>query len=112
MTTVRVIMFPEVIDYFLELAEILYEKGYFGFEESAEEYVGSLFEDIRDNLPNRGRKVAPKYFDKYEFGMFYSVFKANKNTSWYVFFNVYPKSSETIFLVRYINNNHMIAQYL
>ena len=40
----RVIILPEVIDDFLDLASILYEKAYFGFEEEAMQYVRGLFE--------------------------------------------------------------------
>ena len=108
----KVVMLPEVVDYFLELADIFYSKGYFGFEENAVKYARELFEDIRDNLPDKVKKVVPKYFDKYGKGMLYAVFKRNSNTSWYVFFNVYQSNNETVFLVRHINNNHMIAQYL
>ena len=105
-------MLPEVVDYFLELADIFYSRGYFGFEENAIRYARELFEDIRDNLPDKVKKVAPKYFDKHGKGMFYAVFKRNRNTSWYVFFNVYQANTETVLFVRYINNNHMISQYL
>jgi hypothetical protein len=31
----KVVILPEVVDYFLELASVLYVKGYFGFEETA-----------------------------------------------------------------------------
>ena len=105
-------MLPKVVDYFLELADIFYEKGYFGFEENAIKYVRELFEDIRDYLPNKVKKIAPMYFDKYGKGMFYAVFKRNQNTSWYVFFNIYQTNVETVLLVRYISNNHTIAQFL
>ena len=44
--------------------------------------------------------------------MYYAVFKRNKNTSWYAFFNIYHRPKETVYLVRYVNNNHMIAQHL
>ena len=44
--------------------------------------------------------------------MHYAVFKRNKNTSWYAFFNIYHRPNETVYLVRYVNNNHMIAQHL
>ena len=36
----------------------------------------------------------------------------NKATQWYVFFNVYQKDGEMIFIIRYISNNHVTAQYL
>lgn len=108
----RVVILPEVIDYFLELASVIYEKGYFGLEENAINYTKKLFEEIRDNLPKKHKKIAPEYFDKYKEGMFYAVFKRNKNTSWYVFFNIYHTKEETVYFVRYVSNNHMISQYL
>jgi hypothetical protein len=108
----KVVILPEVVDYFLELSSILYDKGYLGFEEAAVQYAIELFEDIKNNLPNKHRKVAPKYFDKFGKGMFYTFFKRNKNTSWYVFFNIYLTNGEAVYFVRYISNNHAIAQYL
>lgn len=108
----RVIILPEVIDYFLELASLFYNKGYFGFEYNAVQYARELFEEIRDNLPTKHKKVAPEYFDKYGEGLFYAVFRRNKNTSWYVFFNIYQTGGEVVYFVRYVSNNHVIAQYL
>jgi hypothetical protein len=35
----KVVILPEVIDYFLELSSILYDKGYLGFEEDAIQYA-------------------------------------------------------------------------
>lgn len=31
----KIVILPEVVDYLLELSDILYDKGYFGFEEAA-----------------------------------------------------------------------------
>jgi len=108
----RVIILPEVVDYFLELADILYEKGYLGFEDTAIQYAKELFQDIQKNLPNKSKKKAPKYFDRYGQGMFYTFFKRNRNTSWYVFFNIFRYKGEIVYLVRYVSNNHVIAQFL
>ena len=108
----KVVILPEVVDYFLDLADILYEKGYLGFEEAAMQYVTELFQDIQNNLPNKSKKEAPKYFDKYGKGMFYTFFKRSKNTSWYVFFNIYHTQEETVYFVRYVSNNHVVAQFL
>lgn len=103
---------PETLEYFNELSTTLFDKGYFGFEENAIEYVDSLFADIKETLPHRLKKPAPPYFAKYGKKMLYSIFKKNKTTQWYVFFSVYQKNNETIFLIRYITNNHVMAQYL
>lgn len=108
----RVLFLPEVREYFRELAEILYKKHYFGFEDTAIQYAEDLFNDIADTLTTRIKKPAPAYFDRYGTGMFYTVFKKNKHTQWYVFFNMYAENGDVLYLVRYITNNHMIAQLL
>ena len=98
--------------YFNDLSTILYQKHYFSFEDKALEYVDSLIDDIIDTLPDRRKKMAPDYFKKYGDKLFYATFKKNKHTQWYIFFNLYEEKGELIYLVRYISNNHMIAQYL
>ena len=108
----QVIILSEVLEYFEDLVIILYEKGYFGFEETALKYVLELYDDIVATLPTRLHKPAPAYFDKYGKSMKYAGFKKNKNTMWYVFFQKYKEDGEMIYLVRYIANNHTIAQYL
>ncbi|MDH6311433.1 hypothetical protein M2137_000183 [Parabacteroides sp. PFB2-10] len=61
----KVLFAPQVRSYFRELIETLFEKEYFGFEESAVLYV-------RESAQN----------------------------------------GETIYLVRYISNNHIVSQHL
>lgn len=104
-------LLPEVLDYFNELSSTLYEKNYFGFEENALEYVDDLLNEIEATLHVRQKRNAPPYFNKYGRDMYYSSFLKNKNTEWYVFFNVYQKQGETIYLVRFISNNHVSAQH-
>ena len=89
MPTIRIIALPTVRLYLRELVQTLYDKGYFGFH-----------------------KPAPPYFDRYGRHMLYAAFRKNKGTQWYVFFNLYRRGEEIIYLIRYINNNHFIAQYL
>ena len=108
----RIIFLPEALDYFNELSTILYEKNYFGFEETALKYVDDLMDDIKITLPKRPKRPAPSYFDRYGKKMFYAIFRKNKATQWYVFFNIYKTKKELIYLVRYISNNHVVAQYL
>jgi hypothetical protein len=108
----RIIFLPETLDYFNDLTTILYEKEYFGFEESALLYVDSLIDDIKDSLHTKVKKKAPSFFDKYGKGMQYATFRKSKNTQWFVFFTIYKSSGELVYLVRYISNNHAIAQYL
>ena len=42
----KVLFLPEVVNQFLELAEVLYMKGYLGFKEVAMEYAEQLFTDM------------------------------------------------------------------
>lgn len=108
----KILFLPEVRMYFQELQDILFEKEYFGFEESAVQYVRELIFDIETTLPEKVSKIAPPYFNRYGKELRYASFRKNRNTQWYVFFNKYRGNGEVIYLVRYISNNHMIAQYL
>lgn len=108
----KIVFLPEALEYFNELSTLLYEKGYFGFEENALKYVDELLYNIRNTLHNRVKKPAPPYFDRYGKNMLYSSFRKNKTTEWYVFFNVYEENEDITLVIRYISNNHVIAQYL
>ena len=108
----KIIALPEVQQYLESLKKVLFENEYFGFEETAQKYVDDLFEDIKANLSACLKKPAPKYFERYGKNMYYAVFKKTKRTQWYVFFKIYAKNGETIFQIRYIGNNHIIAQHL
>lgn len=60
----RIVFLPEVLDYFNDLTTILYEREYFGFEETAVRYVNELLDDIRTTLPSKVSKLAPSYFNR------------------------------------------------
>ena len=108
----KIVVLPEVYVYLENLVIILYENEYFGFKESARRYVDDLYNDITENLSVSVKKRAPKYFDKYGKGMYYASFRKSKATQWYAFFRVYRQNGENIYQIRYIANNHAIAQYL
>jgi len=108
----KVLFLPEVRQYFQELEDILFEKEYFGFEDHAIQYVRELIYEIENTLPVRTCKKAPPYFNRYGKNLYYASFRKNKATQWYVFFTRYRERDEMIYLVRYISNNHVIAQYL
>ena len=103
---------PKVYDYLESLIPILHNNGYFSYEHDAIEYVDGLIDEIQTKLPTSLHKPAPPYFNKYGKNMKYVVFKKNKRTSWYAFFKTYNKNGEKIFLIRYIANNHTVAQHL
>jgi hypothetical protein len=108
----KVVFSLEVENYFFELIEILHEKEYFGFKESATKYVRELIKDIQSELETSPKKLAPPYFDKYGRNLYYSSFRRNKSTQWFVFFSTYSNNGENIYLVEYIANNHSIAHLI
>jgi len=108
----KVLFLPKVREYLKEVSYIMYEQDYFGFLDSSERYMEELISEIIKTLPIRQKKAATTYFKKYGDKLFYATFKKNKHTQWYVFFNLYEEKGELIYLIRYINNNHIIAQYL
>jgi hypothetical protein len=76
------------------------------------QYSKQLFKDIQTYLPIKVKKDAPSYFKRYGNDLFYSSFSKNKNTTWYVFYSIHEENGKTIFLVRYLGNNHIIAHHL
>ena len=108
----KIIYLKKVRIYFESLIPKLHELGYFCFAETAQKYVGEIFVEIEKQLPIQKHRPAPEYFEKYGKGMKYIVIRKNRKTHWYIFFKTTQKNGETIYKVRYIANNHVIAQYL
>ena len=105
----RIIFLPEALEYFNELTTILYQNEYFGFEESALNYVDELIDEINNSLHLRIKNPAPVPFEKFGKGLFYCSFRKNKHTTWYVFFTQYQIKDERVYLVRHISNDHEIS---
>ena len=104
----KIIYHRQVVIYLNELVDLLYEQNYFGFKESAYDYVDWIFDRIESKIAVSSAKAAPKHFSKYGKNLLYISLKRNSKTTWYVFFNY----EEDLFHIRYISNNQMIAQYL
>jgi hypothetical protein len=104
----KIVFDSEVEKYLYQMVDILYNEEYFGFKENAYQYVDDLIDDIAYNIGSKQKRPAPPYFDRYGENMSYAVFRKNKNTQWYVFFNY----DDGIYYIRYIGNNHTCAQYL
>jgi hypothetical protein len=109
---VKIIYLKKVRTQFEILIPKLHELGYFGFEETARKYVDEIFIEIEKQLLTKRHIPAPEHFEKYGKGMKYIVVRKNKRTHWYIFFKTALKDGEIIYKVRYIANNHVIAQYL
>lgn len=93
----KIIVEKRLFDELNDLIEILYKDEYFSFLQSAEEYVNKIYAFI-NTIPNLKSKKAKIN----RFGNYFCTYKANKNTSWYLFFDV----EDGIFLISFITNNH------
>jgi hypothetical protein len=103
----KVLYLPEVEIYLFELIELLYYKNYFSFPEQAVSYVLKIRQYVENCIATTHKRKAPEYFTRYGKNMFYIIYKANTNTSWYIFF----QQKADIYLIRYVTNNHVSAQY-
>lgn len=97
---VKVIITPKVIDYLDDLVRILYKEEYFGFVESAEDYVSKIYDALDENIKLYTHKITPQKL-KY-LGFSYIFYKSNKRTTWYIFF----KKEDNKYLITSILNNH------
>jgi len=103
------VKFSENINsYFDELITKLFWQDYFGFMDSAFQYVSDMKNYIETNIANLPKYPAPSYFSKYQTGMQYVTYKPNKKTAWYFFF----LQEGNRYLVCYITNNHFEGQYI
>lgn len=97
---IKVIFTPHVIDFLDDLVRVLYKKEYFGFIETAEEYVSKIYDAVSENIKLSTHKLTPKSL-KY-LGSNYIFYKANNRTDWYIFFE---KKNQN-YLITGIINNH------
>jgi hypothetical protein len=97
----KVIIEKSVIDYFDNLVFNLFDQDYFGFVESALDYVARILSFIQSDLPKKQHKKTPIELLKY--GTYYTSYKANTSTTWYIFF----ETSKDKYVVRKILNNHL-----
>lgn len=83
-----------------KLLEVLFLKEYFGFEESALEYVQKIYDFIKSNISKPISRNSPTAYQK--LGKKYIKYKANHQTYWYIFFD----QKDHRFLINHIMNNH------
>jgi hypothetical protein len=107
-----VIILPEVLEYLDNVAFILFEKEYFSYLDTSILYVDDLIDNIKATLPDKRHRRAPAYYAKYGRDVHYASFKKNRRTTWYAFFTKYEVNGKTVYLVRYIGNNHTEAHHL
>lgn len=96
---IDVIFTSDVIRYLDGLVVILYKKEYFGFMESAEEYVSNIYDAVPKRIKKCPQKKTPKLLQY--LGSNYIFYKANARTTWYIFFE---KRDQNYLITGIINN--------
>ena len=97
---IEVVFTPQVIEYLDDLVRVLYKKEYFGFIESAEEYVSKIYDAVPENIKSSTHKLTPKSLK--HLGFNYIFYNSNNRTTWYIFFE---KRNQN-YLITGIINNH------
>ena len=107
MEEIEIILQQNVTDYLEELILVLYENEYFGFEIDAQDYIQKIYDFIEQSISVFPYRNTP--LKLLQLGSKYIFYKANPNTTWYIFF----ESSDNRFLITYITNNYSeIVQFL
>jgi len=96
---IEVIFTPSVISYLDNLVLVLYRKEYFGFIESAEEYVDDIYDAVPEKIRKSPHKKPPKSLQY--LGLNYIFYKSNARTTWYIFFE---KSNQNYLITGILNN--------
>jgi hypothetical protein len=97
---IEVIFTSNVISYLDDLIITLYKKEYFGFLESAEEYVSNIYDAVSEQIKKSSHKKTPASIQY--LGLYYVFYKANARTTWYIFFE---KRDQNYLITTIINNN-------
>ena len=107
MGKIEITFTPDVILYLDGLVQVLYKKEYFGFIETAENYVDQIYDAVDENIKVQKHKTTPKQLK--HLGSKYIFYKANTRTIWYIFF----ESRNNKYLITGITNSHSEeAKYL
>ncbi|OXA96195.1 hypothetical protein [Flavobacterium hercynium] len=96
----KVIFKNAVLEYFDDLVFTLLKNEYFGFAESAQNYVDKIVDFIILNISNFPEKKTPKALQY--LGLNYIFYKPNNRTTWYVFF----EKRDQNYLITGITNNY------
>lgn len=96
----KVIFTTKTLDYFDHLVFTLFSKGYFAYEENAQNYVDKIIGFIVNEIHDFPHKNTPHPLK--HLGEFYIFYKANKRTTWYIFF----EERDRQYLITSIFNNH------
>ncbi len=96
---------------FEENVQQLVERGYFGEEDYAVDYMREIFRYFALNLENSVAVKAPEYFNRYQVDgreLFYVRYRKSSQTTWYAFF----EELEDKYSIVYLGNNKFIGHLL
>ena len=93
----KVIISPFVVNKLESLILVLFENEYFGFMESAMDYVDNIYDFIL-SIPSQKKKRTKKT----KFGNWYCSYKANSKTTYFITFDY----ENDVYLIKNITNNH------
>lgn len=96
----KIIFENSVLEYFDNLVFALFEDEYFGFPESAQNYIDKIVGFIISNISTFPHKKTPASIQY--LGLNYVFYKANARTTWYIFFE---KRDQNYLITTIINNN-------
>ncbi|MXO03876.1 hypothetical protein [Flavobacterium sp. HBTb2-11-1] len=103
----KIIFKEEVLRYFDNLVYRLFEDEYFGFPESARDYVDKIVEFVLLSISSFPHKKTPKSLQS--LGADYIFYKTNSRTTWYIFFE---KRNQNYLITGILNNHNEEAKEL
>lgn len=98
----KIIFENNVLEYFDNLVYTLFKEEYFGFSESAQNYIDKIVDFIISSVSSFPHKKTPKSLQY--LGLNYIFYKSNARTTWYIFF----EKRDQNYLITGITNNHCI----
>jgi hypothetical protein len=103
----KIIFEKVVLEYFDDLVFSLFEDEYFGFLESAQNYVNKIVDFVISSVssfPHKKTPIAIQYL-----GSNYIFYKTNARTTWYIFFE---KRNQNYLITGIVNNYSIEAKEL
>ncbi|SNR88972.1 hypothetical protein [Flavobacterium sp. ov086] len=95
----KVIFENVVLEYFDDLVFTLFKEEYFGFAESAQNYIDKIVDFVISSISKFPHKKTPERL-RY-LGSNYIFYKANARTTWYIFFE---RKNHNYLITGIINN--------
>jgi hypothetical protein len=96
----KIIFEKAVLEYFDNLVYSLFKQEYFGFHESAQNYIDKIVDFIISRTSTFPHKKTPKSLQY--LGSNYIFYKPNVRTTWYIFFE---KRNQN-YIITGITNNY------